>query len=175
MTMDTSDKHLTMGISFSMSAPLAWQMASGELTAQQCEENEKLLRVILALDEHPPEHSDELGVLDFKVNIVLELLGDLLLQQLDLPAAVNLRLGATALMWSGDGELPTVGDHIELSIYLHRTFPRPVLLRGRVNDVEADTCHVHLDTLPDAMQDMFEKFIFAHHRREVAHARHSQS
>lgn len=175
MSMDTSHNNLTMGISFSMSAPLAWRLASGELTTQQYEENERLLRVILALDEYPAEHSEELAALDFKVNIVLELLADLLTRQLALPAAVALRLGATQLMWTDDGHLPAVGEHIELSIYLHRTFPRPLLLRGRVSAVQADGCHVHLDALPDALQDMFEKFIFAHHRREVAHARHSQA
>lgn len=175
MSMDTTDNSLAMGISFSMSAPFAWRLASGELTAQQCEENEKLLRVILALDEYPAEHGEELAALDFKVNVVMELLGELLTHHLDLPASVDLRLGATELMWKGDGNLPAVGEHIELSIYLHRTFPRPLILRGLVSHVEADDCHIHLDTLPDGLQDMFEKFIFAHHRREVAHSRLNQS
>lgn len=176
MTIETSHTNLALGISFSMSVPLAWKLADDErLTAQQCEENEKLLRVILALDEYPSEHSEELAALDFKVNIVLELLADLLTHQLDIPDTVELRMGATELIWAADSELPAVGEHIELSIYLHRTFPRPLLLRGRVNDVQSDSCHVHLDALPETLQDMLEKFIFAHHRREVAHARHPQS
>lgn len=174
MTIDSSHDSLTMGISFSMSAPLAWRPAETEPGAGQYVENEKLLRVILALDEYPAEHGEELAALDFKVNVVLELLADLLTRQLDLPPAVDLRLGATELIWAGVGELPAVGEHIELSIYLHRTFPRPLLLHGRVNDVQPGRCHVYLDTLPDSLQDMFEKFIFAHHRREVALARHTQ-
>lgn len=175
MTIDTPHNDLAMGISFSMSAPLTWHRASAELTAQQYGENEKLLRVIMALDEYPSEHSEELAALDFKVNVVLELLADLLTRQLDMPATVDLRMGATELVWAGEGELPAVGEHVELSIYLHRTFPRPLLLHGRVNDLQAGSCHVHLDALPESLQDMFEKFIFAHHRREVALARHSQS
>jgi hypothetical protein len=162
-----------MGISFSMSAPLAWHLASGELTAQQCEDNEKLLRLIMALEEYPTEHSEELATLDLKLNIVMELLGDLLTHHLELPAEVNLRLGATELRWADDGNLPAAGEQIELSIYPHRSFPRPLILRGRVSDVQADGCHVQLDALPESLQDVFEKFIFAHHRREVAHARHS--
>ena len=134
-----------------------------------------LLRVILALDEYPAEHSEELATLDFKVNIILELLGELLSRQLDLPAPVTLSLGATELMWTSDADLPAAGEHIELSIYLHRTFPRPFTLRGQVSEAQPGSCHVQLDSLPDSLQDMFEKFIFAHHRREVAHGRHGHT
>lgn len=175
MTIDPSHDTLSMGISFLMSAPLAWEVSTTGLSAQECEENEKLLRVILALDEYPVEHSEELAVLDMKVNIILELLADLLTHQLDLPDAVEFRLGASELMWADKGHLPAVGEHIGLSVYLHRTFPRPLLLRGRVHAIQDGHCHVHLDALPGGLQDIFEKFIFAHHRREVAHARHSQS
>lgn len=175
MTMDSSHNNLAMGISFSMSAPLAWRLGDGDISAQLYEENEMLLRVILALDEYPAEHSEELAALDFKVNIILELLGDLLTHQMDLPDAVALTMGGTELVWTGEGSLPATGEHIELLIYLHRTFPRPLILRGQVSDIQGDSCHVRLDPLPDALQEMFEKFIFAHHRREVAHARHGQS
>lgn len=175
MTIDSSHSTLGMGISFALSAPLAWRAASGELSAQQCEENEQLLRLILALEEHPPEHGEELATLDFKLNIIMELLGDLLTHQLDLPATVSLRLGATELVWTDAGNLPAMGEYIELLIYLHRTIPRPLRLCGRVTGVEAEHCHVELDALPEGLQDLFEKYIFTHHRREVAHARHSQS
>ena len=175
MNMDTTDSNLGMGISFSMSAPFAWRLSDTGITVHQRAENEKLLRIILALDEYPAEHADELAALDFKVNIVMELLAELLTHHLDLPDSVNLRLGASQLMWASDGDLPAEGEHIELSIYLHRTFPRPLILAGVVSYSEAGSCHIQLDPLPDTLQDMFEKFIFAHHRREVANSRVSQS
>ncbi len=105
MSMDTSQNSLTMGISFSMSAPFAWRLVDLGLTSQQCEENERLLRIILAMDEYPAEHNEELAALDFKVNIVLELLGEILSHQLNLPDAVNLTLAATELMWTSEAEI----------------------------------------------------------------------
>ena len=143
------------------------------MTSQQYEENEKLLRVVLALDEYPAEHSEELAALDFKMNIVLELLADMLTQQLDLPTAVELRLGSSELIWEGGKQFPVIGEYIELSIYLHKTFPRPLLVRAQVTHLGENNCKVALDELPEGLQDMFDKFIFAHHRREVANSRHS--
>lgn len=173
-------EHLGSGIAYEGFLPLRWRSrdaAPNEAErARVAEDNEKCLRVVSVLNEYPMDLSEEQGHLEFKLNLVLELVGDLIARQLELPAPARLRMGAEELIWVERDGSPTPGSHLAVDVYLHAHYPRPFVLTGTLTKLESGAeqgprCHLRYDPQPEAVQDLLEKFIFLHHRRSIAHTR----
>lgn len=169
------DDMLGTGLAYKARLPFSWMLAEPVLSGVH-EENEKNLRIILALSEYPPEHSEEFAALDFKINIVLELLADLVTHQRTLPPPAEVRLGADGLAWvSPDDNCPGVGDKITVSLYLNPGYPRPLVLQGTVENCADGRCQMIFSDQPDGVQVILEKYIFQQHRRQIAQARQGDS
>jgi hypothetical protein len=176
---------LAEGLSFEASLPFAWRVLDAVPDAAHLaywnEYNEAALRSMAALDEYtnqPPEEyttqGHDLARLEFKVNLMLDLIGQLLAQQMLLPDAVWLKVGARGIEWASP-QAPALGEPLLLQLYLTPSYPRPLELPATV--VKCDTltvgarCTAVFVGCSELVQDWLEKLIFRHHRRRVAHAR----
>ncbi len=145
------------------------------------ERNDEVLRVLAALDEYHPEPADdhaqlthELQRLDFKLNLLLDLISRLLAAQQPLPPAVALRLAASDLEWVTERP-PPAGTWVEIELYLNPRYPAPLALPGQVASLDhthgGTRVRVTFSALSEPVRDRLEKIIFRQHRRLIAQAR----
>jgi hypothetical protein len=144
------------------------------------ERNVKLLQAWEALDqlgpvEKPDENSPnsaELMRLELKVNLLLELVGQILHANRPRPSAVPVRFNSLGVVWRGSGTLPEAGSQGIAEIYLHEGLAEPLRLAGRVTSVTPDG-HIKVRFAPvgETISDLLEKLAFRRHRRQVAGTR----
>jgi len=183
-----SESFLGDGLIFEESLPVAWSpgaLADGLLLARLNADNHQLLgaessldevRVHEALKDESPALLHELQRLEYKVNILLRLVGELALRSSGLPAAQRVRMSARALEWFGEPGSPAGATGL-LSIYINPALPQPlripcVVAGDRIVDHSRAT-QLRFAGLSEPVVDMLEKLIFRHHRRLVAGARHA--
>ena len=174
------------GLIFEESLPVAWvqgALADGLLLARLNADNHQLLgaessldevRVHEALKDESPALLHELQRLEYKVNILLRLVGELAVRSSGLPAAHRVRMSARALEWFG-GPAPPSGATGLLALYINPALPQPlripcVVVGQRIID-DARAIQLRFAGLSEAVVDLLEKLIFRHHRRLVAGAR----
>lgn len=151
-------------------------MPEEEVLGFHNESNDVFLKTLSALeehlevvDEHQAQHH-ELMRLELKLNFLMDLVGQVLATQLELPTRRKVRLGARGLSWSGDKTV-TVNGLYRVDLYLKPNFPRPLVLFGRIKAVDGDVVTAAFEGISEAVQDGLDKFIFRHHRRAVASQR----
>jgi len=158
--------------------PLHWRVAVTPDAAPQLQlSNEETLRVILSLDEHHVEASDEnpefaheVQRLESKINLILELVSQLLARQLQLPEALPVRLSAHEIEWE-TATAPAVGSSVLIETYVCPSYPRPLFLPATVIGSSGGRVRAEFDDLGEPVQDLLEKLIFRHHRRLIAASR----
>src|ERR1700704_6108470 len=165
--------------------PLVWRpMATAidrELTASFDERNLRLLQAWDAMEEHTPidkqksedaPYAAEIMRLDLKINLLLDLVGQLLAANRPRPASAPVRFNALGAMWRSTGTLPEAGEQGIAEIYLRDCMAEPLRLAGRVTNVTPDG-HIKVKFLPmgEAVSDLIEKLAFRRHRRQIAGAR----
>ncbi len=122
--------------------PVVWRsreqpLSRFELTGLE-ESNLVLLQACVAMQEQPArDHGEdagplanELARLDFKLNLVLQLLGKLVLRD-RMPAATSVRFNAHGASWTAIGPVPGTGERGVLRIHLHESLPQPLELAAR--------------------------------------------
>jgi len=177
---DASNNHLGSEIKYEARLPITWKQAPETLTdhmlAQYNEQNEKYLRIISILNEYPVDTHDDHASVDFKLSIMLDLLGELLATHLMVPAKSDVRIGAMGMEWLSTGtRVPTKGSRILIDLYMHHQYPRPVIIPAEVKAVVSNDdgyrCVVKYIGFSTSVCELFEKVIFTHHRRAIAQAR----
>jgi hypothetical protein len=181
----TEHNPLGSGVTLDDLLPVAWrtQVASDDpeyLVSLQVT-NQAVLQTILSLDEHHPELEEEpaevaveLQRVEFKLNLVLDLLGQVLSKQLDLPPRVPVRLGSGHIEWRCVAA-PLPGTKVLVEVYLSPHYPRALVLPGITQvAMRPDFAQATLHDLGKPVQDSLEKLIFRNHRRRVAMARRGQ-
>lgn len=181
---DSADnKH---GLVFEGCLPLAWcvvdALPSPTDLEQQSSANLETLRLLSLLetplgelgDDTPEAKSHDIARLDFKLNLLLELVGQLFVQQRIIPAARQLTLTSKNLNWQDD-EKPTIGNLLHIELYCSLKYPRPLQLHGQVIDIAAQSTgwqiQVTFQALGEVLEEALERFIFVHHRRAIAQRR----
>jgi hypothetical protein len=165
--------------------PLAWRptplAADRDTTAGYMERNARLLHAREALDQlGPVDKPDEnapnaadLMRLELKVNLLLDLVGQILATNRPRPAPVPVRFNAQGVVWRSPGPLPEAGGHGIAEIYLHDCLAEPLRLPGRVSNVQPDgVVKVRFVPVGEPVGDLLEKLCFRRHRRQIAGARH---
>jgi hypothetical protein len=101
---------------------------------------------------------------------VLDMVGQVLAHQMSLPPRTAVRLSATHLYWTSASP-PAAGSHGIAEVYLSPRYPRALRLSGTVEAVEQGHARIGLTALGEGVQELLEKLIFRHHRRQIAQAR----
>ena len=183
--MENSDSFF-QGLYYESNISLVWQIVDGlpadnELVTIN-EDNSRFLKALAALSEGAPDAGEELPQtaaelqrLDLKLNLLLEIVGELLANQRTLPAPTKVRLGHTGIEWLSE-DCPPSGAHVCIEVYLRSELPSPLKFHGVavLTDAEAGSgsasrrVQVRFAGLNPALQDDLEKFIFRRHRRSIA-------
>jgi len=165
--------------------PLRWERISPAQLEQARDavrdSNETTLRNYHLLDERTQESGDdrdesapELVRIEQRLNLVIELLGQVLSSSLNLPAIAPCALSRDRFEWSGL-DIPASGECVRLALYLHAHYPKPLVLVGQVTHVvgSADTARVTVQLAPlsESVGDWLDRLIFRAHRRRVAQVR----
>ncbi|HTQ36799.1 MAG TPA: PilZ domain-containing protein [Steroidobacteraceae bacterium] len=141
--------------------------------------NMRLLQVCAAIEEHgaverkdeASPHSADLLRLEVKVNLLLDLMGQVLAAQVPRPAPAMLRFNAQGAQWK-TLDPPRVGAQGMLEVWLRDCLPQPLGLIANIASVAADGMVKATLTPPgEAVADLIEKLAFRRHRRHVAGVR----
>lgn len=166
-------------------------MLSGEIPVSICREvampdeyrlsginrkNEILLKAGLMLSEHSDvEEHHELGHYlqkqDIKLNLILELIGDLMRSQVEFPALRNICVTPSGLTLFGDQEdfAEDGGESLAcFHIHLLVELPKALVFYGRQTSHEGDECRFEFLGMSQQVVDLLEKVLFRHHRRKIA-------
>ena len=187
MTEHTDDPFFD-GLVHETMFPVEWVYLDLELTEERAiaanVANEQLLRLMTSLGEKLPEqgdyieHSAELERLDLKLNVLIDMAGHLLRNQLKLPAPETVRFGHGSMEWQTMAP-PERGRQIGIKVYIDSSLPQFLQLYGETEinveeNVEADAgtratlVRVKYLGLGEAVSDELEKYIFRQHRKKIA-------
>ena len=143
------------------------------------ERNVRTLHVCATIEEQGPVekaeeksmHSTDLLRLEVKMNLVLELMGQLLAAQQPRPAPTPVRFNALGAMWQSTAP-PRNGEQGFLDIYLRECLAQPLTLIANVTQVTPEgKVRVTFTPPGEATADLIEKLAFRRHRRHVAGVR----
>jgi hypothetical protein len=164
--------------------PIEWKRAAEpfdpSLIGSYQDRNLRVLQAMSALEEHgqvekadenAPHHAD-LMRLDLKLNLVLDMVGQLLVASHPRPRAVPIRFNAVGAVWQGNAPHPEMGQQGVLEIYLRDCIADPLRLVGRIASVSPDG-RIKARFVPpgENIADLMEKLAFRKHRRQVAGAK----
>jgi hypothetical protein len=158
--------------------PVKWVPLTGSVDAAQAasftERNVRLLQALAAIEDHglsdkPDDSTPDLVRLDFKINLLLDLVGQLLVANRPQPAPVAIRFNAQGAVWHSAAPLPQVGGQGILEIHLRDFLAEPLRLMGTLAKVTAAAeATVRFAPVGDPVAELLERLIFRHHRRHVA-------
>ena len=162
--------------------PVQWQALSRPLDRFELigldESNLLLLQACIAVEEHPARDKNEdlgplageLARLDFKLNLVLQLLSKLVSQD-RIATPSTIQFNALGASWTAFGADPGVGDRGVLRVQLRSSLPQPLELPAEVSAVNGATVRVKFPEMSEATAELIQKLAFLHHRRHIADAR----
>ena len=149
--------------------------------AHFAERNLRVLQACDALEEHgqldkkkaddDSPHSADLMRLDFKLNVLLDLVGQLLAQTQPRPTSTQIRFNAMGASWKS-GESLKPGAHGVLEVTLRDVIVQPLNLPAEiVTGADAGFVRARFLALGETVADHIEKLVFRRHRRKIAGAR----
>ena len=158
--------------------PVVWVPMTGRMepavAASFTERNVRLLQALAAIEDHgvsekPDESAPDLTRLDFKINLLLDLVGQLLVANRPRPLAVAIRFNAQGAVWQAPGPMPPAGAQGMVEIHLRDFLAEPLRLVGTLTGVSAEgEVKARFAPVGEAVADLLERLIFRHHRRQVA-------
>jgi hypothetical protein len=164
--------------------PVLWRASPAQLDADTAasvaERNLQVLQAWDAMGEHGPvEKPDEnspyaadLMRIERKMNLLLDLVGQILAANRPRPAPTFVRFNALGAVWRGTPPLPEAGAQGILEVHLHDCLAQPLRLPGRVTNVTPDgNVKARFSPMGETVADLIEKMAFRRHRRQVAGTR----
>jgi hypothetical protein len=163
--------------------PVSWSGRQEGDLLPPADNNLELLHCINLLGEQLHTKLDDESELDSalmrveaKLDMVLGLLSTMIKRELDIPAASNVRLTAKGVEWTCNDRAPEIDESIWISLYMDPRLPAALLLPAKVVSVDKSTdgdCVVvcRFTQVEEGVQQLLEKMIFRHHRRQVAMSR----
>lgn len=141
--------------------------------------NVRILQVCAAIEEQgavekkdeKSPHSADLMRLEVKMNLLLDLMGQLLAAAKPRPPATVIRFNALGAVWRSTAQ-HRVGEQGLLDIYLRDSLPQPLTVIANITHVSADgQVRAAFSPPGEAAADLIEKLAFRRHRRQVAGVR----
>jgi hypothetical protein len=165
--------------------PVAWRPLPAQfdptLIGSFADRNLRVLQALAALEEHGQiEKIDEnapnaayMVRLEMKVNLLLDMMGQLLLASHPRPRTAAIRFNALGAVWQGVAPFPELGAQGVLEVYLRDCIAEPLRLVGRIASVGPDG-RIKARFIPpgEHISDLMEKLAFRKHRRQIAGAKH---
>lgn len=164
--------------------PLVWKPLAQPpdliAVASLTDRNVKTLQVCAAIEEYGPvdkqddksPNAADLQRLEIKLNLVMDLLGQLLAASVPRPAPVSVRFNALGATWHATQPYPQAGTQGLLEIYLRDCITQPLTLIANITAVNDDGwVKAHFTPPGEATADLIEKLAFRRHRRQVAGVR----
>jgi hypothetical protein len=142
------------------------------------EANLLLLQACVSVEEHPARDKNEdlgplageLARLDFKLNLVMQLLSRLVARE-KMPPATDINFNGLGASWTFVGRPPSLGEHGLLRVQLRSSLPQPLELPAEVVAVDAGTAKVKFPGLSEALVESIQRLAFLRHRRQIADVR----
>ncbi len=161
-----------LGIGYRADMALEWRPAGMQPDVPP----EQVLRSVITLEELSGASEDalaagtqhEAGRLEFKLDLLLDLVGALLEQAVTQPPRQAVELRVTGLRILQPDWQPEPGAKGALALYIHPNYPRPLVLPARIAQVDASAIQFEFGELDENTRTLLERFIFIHHRRAVA-------
>ncbi|HEU4485454.1 MAG TPA: PilZ domain-containing protein [Povalibacter sp.] len=164
--------------------PVAWRPLpepfNPAVVGSFADRNLRTLQALSALEEHgqtekPDEnspHAADIARLDMKVNLLLDMVGQLLMANQPRPRAAAIRFNALGAVWQGAAPFPALGNQGVLEIHLRDCIAEPLRLVGRIASISPDG-RIKARFIPpgENIADLMEKLAFRKHRRQVAGAK----
>lgn len=164
--------------------PVRWVPHPGPIddaTAQHlADRNLRVLQACDALEEYGQHekadddspHSADLMRLDFKLNLLLELAGQLLAQSHSRVKPVPIRLNSLGASWKTEEPPPVLGAHGILEVMIRDIVVQPLNLPSQsVGGGGPNEGRVRFTVLGEIVADHIEKLVFRRHRRKIAGSR----
>ncbi len=171
-------------LAFQAVLPVLWRPSltspDPDTAASLAERNLQVLQAWDAMEEHGPvEKTDEnspyaadLMRLERKINLLLDLVGQVLATNRPRPTPAAVRFNALGAVWRGTTPLPEAGAQGVLEVYLHDCLAQPLRLPARVTNVTPDgNVKARFIPLGEPIADLIEKMAFRRHRRQIAGTR----
>lgn len=160
--------------------PLSWSLPPQQAVAVDSAHNHLVFTLLDNLEEpalHKPE--GEAGAewmrVDAKLNVIMQLLGQLLQATQPLPPFVDIRFTSDTLAWQVQ-QSPPPGSLIEVAIYPEAFLPLAVNFVARVQANAEHWMEVDMHGLSEEQLAIWSRWIFRQHRRQIAQNRsHSPS
>jgi len=165
--------------------PLAWRRLpepfDPTVSGSFAERNLRVLQSVTALEEHgqiektdeSSPHAADIVRLDMKINLLLDMMGQLLVASHPRPRSTSVRFNAIGGVWQGAAPFPELGNQGVLEVYLRDCVAEPLRLVGRITSVAPDgRIKVRFTPPGEHIADLLEKLAFRRHRRQVAGAKH---
>jgi hypothetical protein len=163
--------------------PVGWRPLAKapdlSLVTHMADGNVRILQVCAAIEEQgavekkdeKSPHSADIMRLEVKMNLLLDLMGQLLAAAKPRPPATVIRFNALGGVWKSTAP-PRVGEQGLLDIYLRDSLPQPLTMIANITHVSPDG-QVRATFSPpgEAAADLIEKLAFRRHRRQVAGVR----
>jgi hypothetical protein len=167
--------------------PVLWRPLDepvNEMTSQRlAESNLRVLQACSALEEHgktekPDDespHSADIMRLDFKLNLLLDLVGQLLAASQPRARPAPIRFNAMGATWK-PAEPLAAGAHGILEITLKELIVQPLQLPAEiVAGAPRDEVRARFLGLGETVADHIEKLVFRRHRRKIAGSRQQRA
>ena len=163
--------------------PLAWRALpepfNPAIVGSYADRNLRTLQALTALEEHGAEkpddnspHAADIARLDMKVNLLLDMMGQLLVASQPRPRPTSVRFNALGATWQGAAPFPALGNQGVLEVYMRDCLADPLRLVGRIASISPDG-RIKARFIPpgENIADLLEKLAFRKHRRQVAGAK----
>jgi hypothetical protein len=142
------------------------------------ESNALLLQACVAVEEHPVREKNEdleplaaeLARIDFKINLVLQLLSKLVVQE-PMTVATEIQFNALGASWISLEPPPVAGARGLLRVQLRSSLPQPLELPAEVSSVSGNRVRVTFPELSEGTVELIQRLAFLRHRRHIADTR----
>ena len=163
--------------------PIAWKPLSGPLDAGTAssfqDRNLRLLQACAAIEEHagtekqdePSPNAADIARMDLKINLILDLVGQLVAASQQRPAAVAVRFNARGAEWTMPGRALPAGSQGVLELFIRDCLPQPLALPAEVVASTDGQIKARFLSPGEPVANLIEKLAFRRHRRRVAGVR----
>lgn len=157
------------------SLPLHWSPQPPQAVMPDSQHNQLVLSLLDNLEDttvrNPEQESNpEWLRIETKLNVIMQLLGQLLQARQPLPPPLALRFTSDTLAWQVE-QAPPAGTLIAVAIYPDPELPMAIQFLARVVNYDAPWLEVDMHGLSEDQMAMWSRWIFRQHRRQVARTR----